>query len=71
MKVGCHEDGSSSDDSELDEPLEFKELLESNRTFRRKQSVSIRPKMVFDLSSTSSRFMPRQPLRDSPSPKKF
>lgn len=27
IKVGCTEDGSSSDDSELDEPVEFKELM--------------------------------------------
>ena len=71
MRVGCTEDGSSSDDSELDEPVEFKELLESNRTYRRKASSNIRSKLMLDFSSIlPSKLRPRQALRET-SPRKL
>jgi hypothetical protein len=71
MKVGCTEDGSSSDDSELDEPVAFKELLESNRTYRRKASSNIRSKLMLDFSSISpSKLRPRKALRET-SPRKL
>jgi hypothetical protein len=51
--------------------VEFKELLESTRTYRRKASSNIRSKLMLDFSSASpAKFRPRQTLRET-SPRKL
>jgi hypothetical protein len=52
MKVGYSENVESSDDSDLDEPLEFKEV-DKSKALKRKLTAIIRPKFSFDLSSPS------------------
>lgn len=52
MKVGSSENVESSDDSDLDEPIEFKEV-DKSKALKRKLTANLRPKFSFDLSSPS------------------